>query len=50
MLAADDYYRNHLDVYDQDFSMQIKEFREANLLFGIMEKNVWGKANKIQLD
>jgi peptidyl-prolyl cis-trans isomerase SurA len=24
---------------------QVKEFEEANLLFGIMEKNVWGKAN-----
>jgi peptidyl-prolyl cis-trans isomerase SurA len=44
-IAADDYYRNHLDVYNADFSRQVKEFKEANLLFGIMEQNVWGKAN-----
>lgn len=43
--AADEYYRNHLEDYSADFARQVKEFKEANLLFGIMEKNVWGKAN-----
>ncbi|GEO11495.1 peptidylprolyl isomerase [Segetibacter aerophilus] len=43
--TADKYYRDNLDVYSSDFSKQVKEFKEANLLFGIMEKNVWGKAN-----
>lgn len=43
--AADEYYRNHLDEYNSDFLKQVKEFKEANLLFAIMEKNVWGKAN-----
>lgn len=43
--AADEYYRNNLDVYNSDYSKQVKEFKEANLLFGVMEKNVWGKAN-----
>jgi len=43
--AADEYYRNNMDLYNADYSRQVKEFKEANLLFGIMEKNVWGKAN-----
>lgn len=43
--SADDYYRKHLDEYSAGFSRQVKEFKEANLLFGIMEKNVWSKAN-----
>lgn len=44
-VAADDYYRKNLQLYDEGYSKQVKEFKEANLLFGIMEKNVWGKAN-----
>ena len=43
--AADEYYRNNLDSYNSDYSKQVKEFKEANLLFGMMEKKVWGKAN-----
>jgi len=43
--SADDYYRKHLGDYNPGFSKQVKEFKEANLLFGIMEKNVWSKAN-----
>ena len=43
--SADEYYRKHLDEYNVAFSNQVKEFKEANLLFGIMEKNVWSKAN-----
>ena len=43
--SADDYYRTNLGDYNDDYSRQVKEFKEANLLFGIMEKNVWGKAN-----
>ncbi len=43
--SADDYYRTNLGDYNDDYTRQVKEFKEANLLFGIMEKNVWGKAN-----
>lgn len=43
--SADDYYRTNLGDYNEDYTRQVKEFKEANLLFGIMEKNVWGKAN-----
>lgn len=43
--AADDYYRKNLGDYNSGFSKQVNEFKEANLLFGIMEKNVWNRAN-----
>lgn len=44
-VSADQYYRKNLENYNPGFSKQLKEFKEANLLFGIMEKNVWNKAN-----
>ncbi len=43
--AANEYYQKNLDDYNPGFAKQVKEFKEANLLFGIMEKNVWSKAN-----
>ena len=43
--AADEYYRNHLEQYNPDYAKQVKEFNEANLLFAIMQKKVWGKTN-----
>lgn len=43
--AADDYYRENLEAYVQGIAKPVKEFKEANLLFGIMEKKVWSKAN-----
>jgi peptidyl-prolyl cis-trans isomerase SurA len=47
-LASDsavlEYYRRHLDKYNKEFAAQIKEFREGNLLFGIMQKKVWDAA------
>jgi len=43
--AAVDYYRKNLSDYNSGFSKQVNEFKEANLLFGIMEKNVWNRAN-----
>lgn len=42
---ADEYYRNNLEAYNPDFAKQVQEFKDANLLFGIMETNVWSKAN-----
>ncbi|HSU49196.1 MAG TPA: peptidylprolyl isomerase [Segetibacter sp.] len=44
-VAADEYYRKYMDVYHSDYAKQVKEFKEANLLFAIMEKKVWGRAN-----
>ncbi len=39
-----EYYKAHLEDYNADFNSQMKEFKEGNLLFEIMEKKVWGNA------
>ena len=44
-VAAEEYYRDHLGDYNTDYAKQVQEFKEANLLFAIMEKKVWGTAN-----
>jgi peptidyl-prolyl cis-trans isomerase SurA len=45
-LVSLDYYKKHLEEYNADFKYQLQEFREGNLLFEIMEKEVWSKASK----
>jgi len=45
-LSALDFYKKHLESYNEDFKYQLQEFREGNLLFEIMERNVWSKAGK----
>lgn len=45
-LSALDFYKKHLETYNDDFKYQLQEFREGNLLFEIMERNVWSKAGK----
>jgi peptidyl-prolyl cis-trans isomerase SurA len=42
--VAFDYYKAHLENYNKTFAYQINEFRDGNLLFEIMQKNVWEKA------
>ena len=42
--VAMEYYRNNLEQYNKEFAYQIKEFKEGNLLFEIMQKEVWEKA------
>jgi peptidyl-prolyl cis-trans isomerase SurA len=39
-----EYYRTHLEAYNPEFSYQIEEFKEGNLLFEIMERKVWSNA------
>ena len=39
-----DYYKSHLEDYNDDFRYQMEEFKDGNVLFEIMEKNIWGKA------
>jgi len=41
---ATDYYRDHLEEYNNEFRYQMREFGDGNLLFAIMEKNIWTKA------
>jgi peptidyl-prolyl cis-trans isomerase SurA len=43
--VATDYYRNHLEEYNPDFARQLKEFKEGNMLFEIMQRKIWDKAN-----
>ncbi|HTL08165.1 MAG TPA: peptidylprolyl isomerase [Chitinophagaceae bacterium] len=42
--TALDYYRNHLETYNKEFASQLKEFKDGNLLFEIMQRRVWDKA------
>jgi peptidyl-prolyl cis-trans isomerase SurA len=42
--AAVNYYKQHLETYNPDFKFQMQEFKEGNMLFEIMERNVWSKA------
>ena len=39
-----DYYKKHLEDYNADFRYQMEEFKDGNVLFEIMERNIWGKA------
>jgi len=42
--ATTEYYQTHLEEYNTDYNLQLREFNEANLLFGIMDKEVWTKS------
>ncbi len=37
-------YRERLENFNADFKNQLDEFREGNMLFEVMERNIWGKA------
>lgn len=43
-----EYYKKHLEDYNADFRYQMEEFRDGNVLFEIMERNIWGKASADQ--
>jgi peptidyl-prolyl cis-trans isomerase SurA len=43
--AAFEYYRNHLEDYNKEFAYQLKEFKDGNLLFEIMQRKIWDKAS-----
>jgi peptidyl-prolyl cis-trans isomerase SurA len=38
------YYKDHLEDFNTDFKYQMQEFTEGNLLFEVMQKEVWNKA------
>jgi peptidyl-prolyl cis-trans isomerase SurA len=44
-ITALEYYKKNLEQYNSDFKYQMKEFKEGNMLFEIMERNVWSKAS-----
>jgi peptidyl-prolyl cis-trans isomerase SurA len=39
-----EYYKKHLEDFNADFRYQMDEFKDGNVLFEIMERNIWGKA------
>jgi len=42
--TAIDYYQQHLEEYNEAFRQQLAEFRDGNLFFEIMQRQVWGPA------
>jgi peptidyl-prolyl cis-trans isomerase SurA len=44
MSVIEDYLHKNIDTIEPSFAVQYKEFRDANLLFEAMDKNVWTKA------
>ena len=44
-VSAFDYYRQHLEEFNKDFKDQLNEFKEGNLLFEIMQRNIWDPAS-----
>lgn len=43
-----DLYRDSLEKYNPEFAAQMKEFKEGNLLFEIMQTTIWDKPLKDQ--
>ncbi|MDP4283441.1 MAG: peptidylprolyl isomerase [Bacteroidota bacterium] len=43
--SAVENYRNRLQDFNAAFKNQINEFKEGNMLFEIMQRQVWGKAS-----
>ncbi|HEU4470148.1 MAG TPA: peptidylprolyl isomerase [Flavisolibacter sp.] len=42
--VAISYYQDHLEQYSEAFRQQLNEFKEGNLFFEIMQREVWGPA------
>lgn len=38
------YYRKHMEQYNDEFRYQMDEFRDGNLFFEIMQREVWNKS------
>lgn len=43
-MAAIEYYKKHMEDYNEDFRLQMNELKEGNLFFDIMMKEVWNRA------
>lgn len=42
--AMTNYYKDHLEEFNEDFRNQMQEFKDGNLFFEIMQQEVWNKA------
>lgn len=51
--AMINYYKDHLEEFNEEFRNQMQEFRDGNLFFEIMQQEIWNKAqsdsNALQL-
>ena len=43
-IVAFEYYKEHLEKYNTAFAAQVNEFRDGNLLFEIMQRQIWNQA------
>ena len=41
---VEEYYRSHLESFNEEFKYQMSEFKDGNLFFEIMQQEVWNKA------
>ena len=44
-IAALENYRKSLQNFNTDFRYQLQEFKDGNMLFEVMERNVWSRAS-----
>lgn len=42
--AMINYYREHLEEFNDDFKAQMTEFKDGNMFFEIMQQEIWNKA------
>lgn len=42
--AVFQYYRDHLEAFNEDFRYQMSEFTDGNLFFEIMQQQIWNRA------
>ena len=40
-----EYYKQHLEKYNAAYAAQVNEFRDGNLLFEIMQRQIWNKSS-----
>ncbi len=43
--VAFDYYKQHLENYNKAYAEQVNDFRNGNLLFEIMQRQIWNRAS-----
>ena len=48
-IIVTEYFRNRLEQTDLDYRQQIQEFKEGNILFEAMQRNVWDKASNDEI-
>jgi peptidyl-prolyl cis-trans isomerase SurA len=44
-IVAFEYYKQHLEQYNATYAAQVYEFRDGNLLFEIMQRQIWNKSS-----